>query len=278
MDRVTIQQLSEMKRRGHKITMLTAYDYPLALLVDQAEIDVVLVGDSGGMVALGYETTVPVTMDEMLMMTQAVARAVRRALLIADMPFLSYEVSPPEAIRNAGRFLKEGGATAVKVERGVESAEVVRALVRAGIPVMGHVGLTPQSAVALSGYKVQGKDLTSARKIVEDARILEEAGAFAIILEAIPSPLADLITRRLRIPTIGIGAGPLCDGQVLVTYDLLGYFDRFTPKFVKRYAHLAATIAGALREYRKEVTEGTFPGETHSFTMDDETLRQLDGV
>jgi len=223
--------LQEMKREGRKITMLTAYDYPMALLVDRAGIDVILVGDSGGMTVLGYETTIPVTMEEMLMMTKAVTRATRRAMVVADMPFMSYEAEPAEAVRNAGRFVKEGLAHAVKVERGLPSLAGIRAIVEAGIPVMGHVGLTPQTAVLRDGFKVQGRALDAARHILNDALALEKADVFAIVLEAIPSALARVITERLTIPTIGIGAGPDCDGQVLVTHDLLGFFDRFVPRF-----------------------------------------------
>jgi 3-methyl-2-oxobutanoate hydroxymethyltransferase len=267
--------LQEMKREGRKITMLTAYDYPMALLVDRAGIDLILVGDSGGMTVLGYETTIPVTMDEMLMMTKAVTRAVKRSMVIADMPFMSYEAEPAEAIRNAGRFVKEGLAHAVKVERGWPSLPCVRAIVDAGIPVMGHVGLTPQTAVLQEGLKVQGRGLDAARRILEDALALEKAGAFAIVLEAIPGVLARVITKRLTVPTIGIGAGPDCDGQVLVIHDLLGLFDRFVPRFTKQYADLAKVIGDAVSRFREEVIECRFPDAAHTFSIDQETERAL---
>lgn len=269
---VTLQQ---MKREGRKVTMLTAYDYPMALLVDRAGIDLILVGDSGGMTALGYETTIPVTMDEMLMMTKAVTRAVKRAMVIADMPFMSYEAEPADAIRNAGRFIKEGLAHAVKVERGYPSLPCVRAIVDAGIPVMGHVGLTPQTAVLQEGLKVQGKGLDAARRILEDALALEKAGAFAIVLEAIPGALARVITNRLTVPTIGIGAGPHCDGQVLVLHDLLGLFDRFVPRFAKQYTNLAGTISDAVSHFRQDVIESRFPEAAHTYSIDQETERAL---
>lgn len=267
--------LQEMKREGRKITMLTAYDYPMALLVDRAGLDVILVGDSGGMTVLGYETTIPVTMDEMLMMTKAVTRAVKRAMVVADMPFMSYEAEPAEAVRNAGRFVKEGLAHAVKVERGLPSLPGIRAIVEAGIPVMGHVGLTPQTAVLREGFKVQGRRLDAARHILDDALALEKAGAFAVVLEAIPSALARVITERLTIPTIGIGAGPDCDGQVLVTHDLLGFFDRFVPRFTKQYADLAKVIGDAVSRFREDVVERRFPDATHAFSLDQETERAL---
>jgi 3-methyl-2-oxobutanoate hydroxymethyltransferase len=267
--------LQEMKREGRRITMLTAYDYPMALLVDRAGIDLILVGDSGGMTVLGYETTIPVTMDEMLIMTKAVTRAVKRAMVIADMPFMSYEAEPADAIRNAGRFIKEGLAHAVKVERGWPSLPCVRAIVDAGIPVMGHVGLTPQTAVLQEGLKVQGKGLEAARRILEDAVALEKAGAFAIVLEAIPGVLARIITKRLTVPTIGIGAGPDCDGQVLVLHDLLGLFDRFVPRFTKRYADLAGTISDAVSRFRQDVVECRFPEAVHTFSIDQETEKAL---
>lgn len=267
--------LQEMKREGRKITMLTAYDYPMALLVDRAGIDLILVGDSGGMTVLGYETTIPVTMDEMLMMTKAVTRAVKRSMVVADMPFMSYEAEPAEAIRNAGRFVKEGLAHAVKVERGWPSLPCVRAIVDAGIPVMGHVGLTPQTAVLQEGLKVQGRGLDAARRILEDALALEKAGVFAVVLEAIPGVLARVITKRLTVPTIGIGAGPDCNGQVLVLHDLLGLFDRFVPRFTKQYADLAKVISDAVSRFREEVIECRFPDVAHTFSIDQETERAL---
>ena len=273
--RVRTVTLQQMKREGRKITVLTAYDYSLALLLDRAGIDLILVGDSGGMTALGYDTTIPVTMDEMLMMTKAVTRAVKRALVVADMPFMSYEADPVEAVRNAGRFVKEGLAHGVKVERGLPSLTAVRAIVEAGIPVMGHVGLTPQTVVLREGFKVQGRGLDAARRILDDALALEKVGVFAIVLEAIPSVLARIITERVAIPTIGIGAGPDCDGQVLVTHDLLGFFDRFAPRFTKQYADLAKVIGNAVSRYREEVIEGRFPEAAHTFSLDPETERAL---
>ncbi len=273
--RIRTVTLQDMKRDGRKITTLTAYDYPMALLIDRAGIEVILVGDSGGMTVLGYETTVPVTMDEMLMMTKAVTRAVKRALVVADMPFMSYEPDPAEAVRNAGRFIKEGLAHAVKLERGLPSLRAARAIVEAGIPVMGHVGLTPQTTVLREGFKVQGRGLDAARRILDDALALEKVGAFAIVLEAIPSALGRIITERVSVPTIGIGAGPDCDGQVLVTHDLLGYFDRFAPRFTKRYADLARVIGDAVGRFREEVIDGRFPDAAHAFSLDQETEQAL---
>ncbi|RME76247.1 MAG: 3-methyl-2-oxobutanoate hydroxymethyltransferase [Chloroflexi bacterium] len=267
-DKVTILTIQQKKQQKQPITMLTAYDYPGALLVDQAGIDLILVGDSLAMTVLGHPNTVSVTMDEMLHHCKAVARGAQRAFLIGDMPFMSYQVDPRDAVRNAGRFIKEAGMDAVKLEGGREVAATVRAIVDAGIPVMGHVGLTPQSAGKLGGFKVQGKTATAARRLLEDALALQEAGCFAVVLEAVPSPVARLVTERLDIPTIGIGAGPHCDGQVLVFHDLLGLFDRFTPRFVKRYADLRQPVLEALQAYRQEVESRTFPGPEHSFSMD----------
>lgn len=278
--KVTILDLQEKKQRGEPITMLTAYDYPTALLVDRAGIDIILVGDSLAMVVLGHENTVAVTMDEMLHHCKAVARGATYPLLVGDMPFLSYQVDRREAVRNAGRFLKEGGMDVVKLEGGQEMADTVKAIVDAGIPVMGHIGLTPQSISKLGGFRVQGKSVEAAEKLLADAVALEEAGAFAMILEAVPDRLAKLITERVTIPTIGIGAGPHCDGQVLVIHDLIGLFDRFTPKFVKRYANIFPILTEALEQYRQEVLSGAFPGKEHSFSMSDEVyealLRELD--
>ena len=274
--KITPVDLQVMKNQGKKITMLTAYDYPTALLEDRAGIDAILVGDSLAMTVLGYENTVPVTMEEMLHHTKAVVRGARRPLIIGDMPFMSYNVSESEAIRNAGRFLKEAGADAVKLEGGVAVKETVRAIVKAGIPVMAHIGLTPQTISMLGGFKVQGKDAHAARKIIDDALALEEAGSFSIVLEAIPAPIAGRVTERLAIPTIGIGAGAHCDGQVLVIHDILGLFDRFTPKFVKKYADLGQVIQKALESYRDEVQSGAFPTDQHSFQMDEQELAKLD--
>ena len=278
MDRkkITPVDIQEMKRAGKKITMLTAYDYPMALLEDRAGIDIILVGDSVGMVVLGYENTIPVTMDEMIHHTKAVSRGARSALIIGDMPFMSYNSSEREAITNAGRFMKEGGADAVKLEGGASVTEVVRAIVKAGIPVMGHIGLTPQTISMLGGFKVQGKDAKAAQKIIDDAVILEEAGAFSVLLEAIPAPIARRITEKLIVPTIGIGAGVDCDGQVLVVHDMLGLFDRFTPRFVKKYANLSDSILKALESYREDVLKGVFPADQHSFHIDEKELGKLE--
>ncbi|MEW5761873.1 MAG: 3-methyl-2-oxobutanoate hydroxymethyltransferase [Bacillota bacterium] len=273
--RVTTASFRQAKREGRRLTVLTAYDFPLARLVDAAGIDAILVGDSVGNAVLGYENTLPVTMEEMLHHVKAVARGAKRAMVVADMPFLSYQVSREEALRNAGRFLKEGGAQAVKLEGGQEVADTVAALVAAGIPVMGHIGLTPQAVHQLGGYRVQGKDLAAAQKLVGDARALAAAGAFAVVLECVPAPLARHITERVEVPTIGIGAGPDCDGQVLVIHDLLGLHEGPVPRFVKQYATLHAQIAAALARYREEVLQGTFPGEAHSYGMPAEVLAEI---
>lgn len=270
--KITIHTLQAKKQRGEPITMVTAYDYPSGLLVEQAGLDVILVGDSLSMVVLGNETTLPVTMDIMLHHCQAVARGARTPFLIGDMPFGSYEVSPEEAVRQAVRFLKEGGMEAVKLEGGREMAETVRAIVAAGIPVQGHIGLTPQSISALGGYRVQGKTAASAAKLLGDALALQDAGCFSIVLEAVPAAVAQAISQRLRIPTIGIGAGAGCDGQVLVYHDLLGLFDRFTPKFVRQYANIAAEIRQALTGYKEDVLARRFPAEEHTYPMDEDEL------
>ncbi|WP_406677504.1 3-methyl-2-oxobutanoate hydroxymethyltransferase [Moorella sp. ACPs] len=263
--KVTLPQLQAMKERGEKITMVTAYDYPSALLADRAGMDMLLVGDSLGMVVLGYQSTVPVTMDEMVHHTRAVMRANPAALVVADLPFLSYQAGVTDAVYNAGRLVKEGGADAVKLEGGRAMVPMVRAIVDAGIPVMGHLGLTPQSVVQLGGYRVQGREKDAADRIAADAEALVEAGVFSLVLECVPADLARRITAELPVPTIGIGAGPHCDGQVLVYHDLLGLFDRFQPKFVKRYVNLGEAIVKALADYREEVRQGRFPGEEHSF-------------
>ncbi len=275
-DRVTIPGLLKLKEAGEKIACLTAYDWPTALLLDRAGIELILVGDSVGNNILGYASTLPVTMDEMIHHTKAVRRGVARALVVGDMPFMSYQASTEEAIRNAGRFLKEGGADAVKLEGGEEIAELVQLLVRRGIPVMGHLGLLPQRTAQTGGYKVQGRDAESAQKILQEAQILEAAGVFSLVLEMVPWPLAKLISARLKIPTIGIGAGPHCDGQVLVITDLLGLSFRVSPKFAKRYLDLSDQIERAAQSYRAEVKAGAFPTiEAHSFTMDEEVLQRL---
>ncbi len=274
--KITILDLHEKKKRGEKIVMLTAYDYTAALLVDQAGVEVILVGDSLGMVMLGYDSTVPVTMPEMLHHCRAVARGARHAFKIGDMPFGSYEASPAEAVRNAARFLKEGLMEAVKLEGGLEMAPAVKAIVAAGIPVMGHIGLTPQSLSKLGGYRVQGKTAESAFNLLRDALILQDAGCFAIVLEAIPAPLAALITKRLEIPTIGIGAGADCDGQVLVYHDLLGLFEGLQPRFVKRYAQAGKLIRAALLRYREEVSNRSFPGAEHIYQMPPAEMARLE--
>lgn len=261
----TVCDLAAKKAAGEKITMLTAHDAAFGALVDRAGVDLVLVGDSLGMVALGYDSTVPVTMDEMIHHAKAVRRGVKAALLVGDMPFLSYQAGKREAIGNAGRFLKEAGCAAVKMEGGAEIAPIVEAVVRAGIPVFGHIGLTPQTAGQLGGFKVQGRDAESAAKLEHDAQALAAAGASALVLECVPARLARRIGTGIEIATIGIGAGPYCDGQVLVTHDLLGLFSRFTPKFAKQYVQLADQAAQALAAFRREVTAGEFPAAEHSF-------------
>ena len=263
------------RKNATSIAEVTAYDYPWARLADQAGMDIVLVGDSLGMVVLGYTDTVSVTMEEMIHHTRAVVRGVEHALVVTDMPFGSCSSSIPAAIDNAVRILKEGRADAVKVEGGVTMAKTVAAMVAAGIPVQGHIGLTPQTATSLGGFKVQGKSAQAARQLIDDALALEAAGCFSIVLEAIPAPLAEHITGRLAIPTIGIGAGPDCDGQVLVIHDLVGLYDRFTPKFVKQYARINEPVGEALRQYREEVQNRAFPTAAHSFTMKAEEMDRL---
>lgn len=279
-DPLSILDLAAKKDRGEPIVMLTAYDYPTARLADAAGADVILVGDSLGMVALGYESTVPVTLEEMIHHTRAARRGCQRALLVGDLPFLSYQVSPEQAVTSAGRLVKEGGATAVKLEGGREQLPAVSAIVRAGIPVMGHLGLTPQTASLAGGYRVQGREAASARRLLEEASLLEEVGVFALVIECVPRELAGLVRRRLRIPVIGIGAGPDCDGQVLVLSDVLGLFDRFLPRFVERYADLAKIAVEALAAFTRDVREARFPAERHTFTMPAEEweklLRELD--
>jgi 3-methyl-2-oxobutanoate hydroxymethyltransferase len=273
--RVTIGELREMKQRAEKIPMLTCYDYPSARLLDGAGIPMLLVGDSLGQVVLGYESTVRVTMEEMLHHTKAVVRGSERALIVFDLPFMTYQASAEDALRNAGRALQEGGAQAVKLEGGVVMAETVRRIVSVGIPVMGHIGLTPQSVYQLSGYKVQGRTPEAAAALYEDAIALEDAGAFAVVLESVPTPLAKRISERLSVPTIGIGAGPYCDGQVQVVSDMLGLFADFVPKHAKRYAQLTDIITEAVTRYGSEVRAGTFPGREQSFNMDERLLAGL---
>jgi len=277
--KITTHTFRRKKLRGEVITMLTAYDYPTALAMDQVGVDSILVGDSLGMVVLGYPNTLPVTMEDMLHHCRAVARGAQFALLIGDMPFMSYQASVEDAMRNAGRFLQEAGMDAVKLEGGRERVDVVRAIVSAGIPVMGHLGLTPQSVHQLGGFRPQGREVAAARRMLEDALILQEAGCFSIVLESIPARLGALISHRLEIPTIGIGAGDGCDGQVLVTHDLLGLFDRFTPKFVKKYADLHGEMKRAFTTYIKQVKERSFPASEHTVEMlDDEWQSFMDGL
>lgn len=265
MPKITIQDFLRKKTEGRKISMLTAYDFPFAQIVDEAGIDGILVGDSLGMVVQGLENTLPVTMDEMIYHTKLVTRAVKNAIVIGDMPFMSYQTGVGDAVRNAGRFLKEAGASAIKLEGGAEVADRIRAMARADIPVMAHIGLTPQSIHRMGGYKVQGKTEEAAARLIGEARMAEDAGAFALLLEAIPMGLAKNITEELSIPTIGIGAGPYCDGQVLVLHDVIGMFERFVPKFVKRYANLKESALKAVRDYKEEVEKGVFPSEDTSF-------------
>lgn len=270
--RITTAQIREMKRKGEKITMLTAYDYSMARLFDQAGVPMLLVGDSLGMVMLGYDTTVPVTLDAMVHHTAAVVRGTQRALIVADMPFMTYHLSMPDALRAAARLIQEGGAQAVKLEGGAPVAEVVRRLVDAGVPVMGHLGLTPQAVHRLGGWKVQGRTVTTAQRLLEDARLLEQAGVFGIVLESIPAPLAREITATLEVPTIGIGAGPDCDGQVQVMHDLLGLYENLAPRHAKRYANLAPLVVEAVQSYIAEVQSGAFPTAKNSFGMDTAVL------
>jgi 3-methyl-2-oxobutanoate hydroxymethyltransferase len=271
----TTQYFRQKKEHGEPITMLTGYDYSTALALDRAGIDAILVGDSLGMVVLGYENTLPVTMDEMLHHCRAVARGAKSALLIGDMPFMSYQVSTQEAVRNAGRFLQEGGMDVVKLEGGRERLDTIHAIIGAGIPVMGHLGLTPQSVHALGGFHPQGRTTQAARHMLEDALCLEEAGCFGLVLESIPGRLAELISKSISIPTIGIGAGAGCDGQVLVVHDLLGLFDRFTPKFVKQYANLQVELQRAFGEYISDVTARRYPAQEHTVEMPDEEWESL---
>lgn len=273
--RVTISEIKEMKQKKEKIPMLTAYDYITARMIDEVGVPLILVGDSLGMVMLGYESTIPVTMDEMLHHTKAVVRGAKKALVIGDMPFMTYHASVSDALYNAARFIQEGGAQAVKLEGGEIVAEAVKRLTACGIPVMGHLGLTPQSIYQLGGFKVQGKVPEAAQKLLKDACILEEAGAFAIVLECIPAPLSRLITRRISIPTIGIGAGPDCDGQVQVISDILGLYTDFVPKHAKRYARLADEIKVAVADYVAEVKSASFPTMKHSTPMDESLLASL---
>jgi len=273
--RITVNQIRDMKQKGEKITMLTAYDYSTAKIVDEVGIPLILVGDSLGMVVLGYESTIPVTMEEMLHHTKAVVRGTKQTMVIGDMPFMTYHISVDDALKNAARFIQEAGAQAIKLEGGVTVAEKVRRIVECGIPVMGHIGLTPQSIHQFGGFKVQGRTPEAAVKMLKDAQALEEAGAFAIVLETVPTPLATLITQKVGIPTIGIGAGIGCDGQVQVINDILGSFADFVPKHAKQYAKLTDTMSSAITEYYNEVKAGSFPTAKQSFSMDESILAEL---
>lgn len=275
MSKKTILDFKNMALQNEKIAMLTAYDYTTARILEKAGIDIILVGDSLGMVVLGYDSTVPVTIDEMLHHTKAVRRGAPKTFIVADLPYLSY-ATEQEALHNAGKLIKEGNADAVKLEGGEEYAGIVRFLTRAGIPVVGHIGLTPQTVSQLGGYKVQGKDLVSAVKLIEDAHCLEKSGIIMLVLEAIPKQLAERITTEISSPTIGIGAGDRCNGQVLVFHDLIGLFEKFVPKFVKQYAQLASVVEEAVQKYRDDVKESKFPSDNHSFFLSDDIVDQLD--
>ncbi len=272
----TVSTISEQKKSGDKITMLTAYDYSTAKLADESGVNTILVGDSLGMVMLGYEDTLSVTMEDMLHHTKAVTRGAENALVVADMPFMSYQTSVYDAVVNAGRLIKEGRAQAVKLEGGAAVAEQIRAICDAQIPVVAHLGLTPQSVNAFGGFKVQGKTAERAKQLIEDAKIVEKAGAFAVVLECIPAPLAEKITESINIPTIGIGAGAGCDGQVLVYQDMLGMFGGFTPKFAKRYENVGEIMVNAFKKYIDEVKTGVFPTEEHSFKLSDAVKSELE--
>jgi len=274
--RVTVNTIREMKQKGEKISMLTAYDYVTAQIIDEAGIHMILVGDSLGMVVLGYQTTIPVTLEVMLHHSKAVVRGTKNALVVGDMPFMTYHVSIEDAMRNAARFIQEAGCQAVKLEGGVTVADKVRRVVDCGIPVMGHIGLTPQSIHAFGGHKIQGKTPEAAKSLLEDAIALEQAGIFALVMETVPAPLATLITKKINIPTIGIGAGAGCDGQVQVINDILGSYTDFVPKHAKQYAKLANIMSNAISQYRDEVTTGKFPTEANSFPMDESVLKDLD--
>ena len=271
----TVVTFKEAKVRNEKLTMLTAYDYSMAKIIDGAGINGILVGDSLGMVCLGYEDTLSVTMEDIIHHTKAVSRGAKNSLIVADMPFMSYQTSIYDAVVNAGRLIKEGRAQVVKLEGGVEVCDKIEAIVKASIPVMAHIGLTPQSVNAFGGFKVQGKSEEAARKLIEDAKAVEKAGAFAVVLECVPAKLADIITKEINIPTIGIGAGVNCDGQILVYQDMLGMFNDFTPKFVKKYANVGEIMNMAFRKYIDEVRDGVFPEEAHTFKISDEVLEKL---
>jgi len=274
--KVTVADFSKMKSHNQRIVMVTSYDYPTSIIADEVGVDSILVGDSYGMVVLGHDTTIPVTIEELLPVCQAVKRGASHSLLIGDMPFLSFQISEEDAIRNAGRFIKEGRMEAVKIEGGREMAHMAKAVSNAGIPVLGHIGITPQTATLHGGYRIQGKNADSGERLVEDAKSLEEAGVFGIVLEMITEEVARMITKTISVPTIGIGSGRFCDGQVLVLHDILGLYPRFVPKFAKRYTDLASTIKGAVAEYASEVRRGAFPEEKNVFKMDDVERDKLD--
>lgn len=274
-EKFTIKSFQKAKEEKRPISMLTAYDYSMAKILDAAGVDALLVGDSLGMVVQGHDSTISVTLEDMIYHARAVNRAAKRALVIVDMPFMSYHVSVEEAVRNAGRLMKEGGAHAIKLEGGVEFAETIRQIVRAQIPVMGHIGMTPQSVHMFGGFKVQGKSLAQAQKIIDDAKALEDAGVFSITLECVPEELSKIITETVKVPTIGIGAGKYCDGQVLVINDMLGMFSDFVPKFVKQYAHLSSDIEGAIKTFITEMNESSFPEKKHTFTIDEDVINSL---
>ena len=271
----TILDFKKAKENNERISMLTAYDYSSAKLIDEAGIDAILIGDSLGMVSLGYEDTLSVTMEDMIHHTKAVARATKNALVVADLPFMSYQTSVYDAVYNAGRLIKEGRAHAVKLEGGIEMCDRIEAIVKSSIPVMAHIGLTPQSVNALGGFKVQGKDEKAAKALIEAAKAVEKAGAFAVVLECVPAKLAEIVTKELNIPTIGIGDGAQCDGQVLVYQDMIGMFSGFTPKFVKRYANIGDMMKEAFEEYNKEVKNGSFPSQEHTFKISEDVIEKL---
>ena len=274
--RVSVKDIADMKARGDKVPMLTAYDYTTAKLADAAGIPIILVGDSLGMVMLGYDSTIPVTMEDMLHHTRAVARGSKNALLVADLPFMTYQIDTSQALHNSGRLIQEGGAHAVKLEGGERVAETVQRIVECGIPVMGHIGLMPQSVNSFGGYRVQGKAKEDAAQLIVDALALEAAGVFAVVLELVPAPLSGVITRRVSIPTIGIGAGPNCDGQVQVTHDMLGLYTEFVPKHTRQYTRLGEIMTDAFNRYMEEVKDGYFPTEKESFGMDETILKELE--
>lgn len=273
--KITIQDVKQAKKDHRKIVMVTAYDYPFGLMADEAGVDIVLVGDSLGMVVMGLDGTVEVTMEHMIHHIRAVVRGCKRPLVVGDMPFMSYNTSIREAIINAGRLMKEGGCDVIKLEGGVDFAPTIESIVKAGIPVQGHIGLTPQTASALGGFKMQGKDAEAAKRIVDDAKALEDAGVFSMILEAVPAPLGEIVAETVSVPVIGIGAGRQVDGQVLVTHDMIGLFDKFIPKFVKQYTKIRPIIIEAMKAYKGEVIGEVFPAQEHSFIMPDKTLEEL---